>query len=720
MNEISDHQEVSQVETKKNPIFITLFLLLTFLCSTAAYGQEAQPAPIRGAGGKVSLDFKDIELTDLIQTISELTGKNFIYDDTVRGKATIISPEPISLDQAYTLFLTVLAVKGFTVVPSGKVNKIIQLKDAKESSLPVVTDGSRSSERYVTQLISLQHIDASLVATTVLAPLVPKTSSVISYPPSNSLIITDNASNIEKLVTIIKELDVPSDLDRLEVITLEYADAEEVAQIAGQVLSQGAAAPTARTARRRRVRRNVQTAPGTQETSRIIPYTRTNSLVIMANEEDLEILRGLIEKLDQKPTETRAGIYVYYLENADAETLAKTLNEIVTGMKTQARTATRPTPGQPQAPATPALETVAITADKPTNALIVNSTPDDYEILKEIIGRLDVKRKQVFVEALILELSMDATKRLGASLQGAIDVGSDSVIFGTSNLNTGSATLADLGTSATDGGFPNLLGRAIEGVLIGGLFSPIRMEGPGGEIITVPALSALIDLSKTNSDVNILSAPRLLTSDNEEAEIIVGSNVPVITQRLTDTGASTGLAQSVSVERQDVALTLRFTPQITEGNQVRLNVYQEITDLATSSVGDVNQVGPTFTKRLLRNTVLAENGRTVVLGGLIGRNVQNTVTKVPLLGDIPGLGWLFKRESRQERKTNLLIFITPKIIRNASDLALVTNKSRKSMEDFEQGILPTLEPEDFVESPAIEDSRELLERYRGENRNFDD
>lgn len=210
--------------------------------------------------------------------------------------------------------------------------------------------------------------------------------------------------------------------------------------------------------------------------------------------------------------------------------------------------------------------------------------------------------------------------------------------------------------------------------MLGGLFSPIEVTGPGGTKITVPAISALINLSKTSSDVNILSAPRLLTSDNEEAEIIVGSNVPIITNRLTDT-TNPG-SQSVAIERQDVALTLRFTPQVTEGNLVRLNVFQEITDLASENVGTVDEVGPTLTKRQLRNTVLAEDGKTVVLGGLIGTNIQKSVSKVPLLGDLPLLGWLFKSEGNQVRKTNLLVFITPKIIRNTSDLSLITEKSR--------------------------------------------
>jgi general secretion pathway protein D len=292
---------------------------------------------------------------------------------------------------------------------------------------------------------------------------------------------------------------------------------------------------------------------------------------------------------------------------------------------------------------------------------------------------------------------------LGASLQGAVDIDGESLLFGTSNINNGGpANLTDL--AAGSSGVPNLLGKAIDGILLGGLFNPITVIGLDGNPVTVPALTALIDVSKTDTDVNILSAPRLLTSDNEEAEIIVGSNVPIITSRLTDTGSAAGLAQSVTIERKDVALTLRFTPQVTEGNLVRLNVMQEITDLATTSVGDVNPVGPTLTKRLVRNTVVAENHRTVVLGGLIGNNIQERIAKTPLLGDIPGLGWLFKRKRTTERKTNLLIFITPHIIRNAEDLAGITYRSRGDMDNFrDRNITPgwSIDPPSTRPEPAL-------------------
>ena len=315
---------------------------------------------------------------------------------------------------------------------------------------------------------------------------------------------------------------------------------------------------------------------------------------------------------------------------------------------------------------------------------------------------------------------MDATQRLGVSLQGAANVGDDSLIIGSSNQNTGPVGIGDaLATGAA--GIPSLLTQAVDGLLAGGFFNPITVTGPDGNEITVPSLSVLIDVSKTDSDVNLLSAPRLLTSDNEEAEIIVGSNVPIITGRLTDTGSSDGLAQSVSVERQDVALILRFTPQITEGDLVRLNVYQEITDIApatqalVASVGSPSDVGPTFTKRVLRNTVLVENNRTVVLGGLIDTNVIESVTKVPILGDIPFLGWLFKRTSTQEEKTNLLIFINPTIIKDAEDLERVTGRNRTAAKGFLTEKVINAVPENFFGEMDKEGNTTLPEGQTTEN-----
>ena len=687
---------------------IILWTTFLFLCLAPVLAlAQAQPQP--SEEGRVTLDFKEVELADLIQTISELTGENFLYDETVKGKVTIVSPESMTLDEAYMLFHTVLNVKGYTVVPSGEVNKIVPLKNAKASNLPTVLNGrGKMSEQVITRVFRLKYLDASIVGPTVLIPLMPSYANVAAYAPSNSLIITDTGSNIERLAKIIHELDQPDSEGLIEIVPLVNSSAEELAKILNEVMSQPASAPARR-------RRSTQAGAANEPVTKIIPYPAGRSLILLASGDDMAIIKGLIAQMDQEMSGARSNINLFYLENADAVTLAATLNEILTGIKTEARTAEKGAAGSPLS-AGP----VTITADKPTNSLIINANPDDYRTIEEIITKLDIKRKQVYVEALILELSMDATQRLGVSLQGAANVGDDSLIIGSSNQNTGPVGIGDaIATGAA--GLPSLLTQAVDGLLAGGFFNPITVTGPDGVKRTVPSLSVLIDISKTDSDVNLLSAPRLLTSDNEEAEIIVGSNVPIITGRLTDTGSSDGLAQSVSVERQDVALILRFTPQITEGDLVRLNVYQEITDIApatqalVASVGSPSDVGPTFTKRVLRNTVLVENNRTVVLGGLIDTNVIESVTKVPILGDIPFLGWLFKRTSTQEEKTNLLIFINPTIIKDAEDLERVTGRNRTAAKGFLTEKVINAVPENFFGEMDKEGNTTLPEGQTTEN-----
>ncbi|SEA62893.1 general secretion pathway protein D [Desulfuromusa kysingii] len=631
---------------------------------------------------RISLDIKDIEITELIKTISELTGKNFLFDESVKGKVTIVTPEVMTLDEIYQLFLTVLNVKGYTLIPSGKVNKIVSVKNARQENLPLrYSSAGSNSEQFITRLVRLDYLDVDTVANSVLAPLMPATGNIIAYPKTNTLILTESAATIERLVKILKQLDQPDLAGDMVSFQLKYADATEVAQICTEILAEKA------TSTRSSKKSNLSISAGTS--SKIIPYTRTNSLIVLADEESLERIKNLLPLLDRELSEEKSNINIYSLENADAETLAETLNQILSGIKAETTTKAAGTKNN----TTPLSSTpVSITADTPTNSLIINAQYADYNVIKNIIKGLDIKRKQVYVEALILEISMDATRELGASLSGAVDLGNDSLLLGTSNLNSGSTSLSDLSSSSDS----SLLSSAIDGLLLGGLFNPITVTGTDGEDFYVPAISALIDISENNDDVNILSAPRLLTSNNKEATIVVGANVPIITEILTD---SSSLSQSVSVERQDVALTLRFTPQIIEDNLVKLDIFQEITGLISTS----DELGPTLSKRQIQNTILAQSNHTVVLGGLIGTDSQETVSKVPILGDIPGLGWLFKHTNRTDQKTNLLIFITPSIINSQQDLVKITTKNKIAAQKF----IPEDMQESFSEQISEGDKTEI-------------
>lgn len=659
---------------------ILLFALLVLMPLAGVPRAEAKDSAEKV---EITLDFQNVELIDMISTISELTGKNFVYDEGVRGKVSIVSPRPVTIDEAYKLFTTVLNVKGYTIIPSGRVNKIVPIRTAKEANLPI-SDGRGLGEQFITRIIELKNLDATVVVDTILRPLMPKTSHVVAHAASNSLVITDSAANIERLVRILDSLDRSWDGDEMEIVQLYYSDAEETAEVVMQILEGGGSVGA-------NVRGKTPTANvGKKAPGQVIAYARTNKVMLLGDREFIDHAKQVVAQLDERADLTRAGVHVYYLEHAEAEGLSDTLNKILSG-------AVKAAAGQKNAEAE-LFGDVSITADKPTNALIVNATAEDYDGIKELIAQLDIKRKQVFVEVLILELTMDALLEVGASLQAGADANNDSVVFGTSNLNKGSVGLTDLNASSSSSS-PTLLSQAVNGILLGGLFNPITTIGADGTTITVPALSALIQLAETDTDVNVLSAPRLLTSDNEEAEIVVGSNVPIITSKSKDNDGN----PINSVERQDVALTLRFTPQVTEGNLVRLKVYQEISDVVPSnqSVGTVDEVGPTFKKRLLRNSIVARDGKTVVLGGLFQTDRTEINSKVPFLGDIPFLGRLFRSSSNNEVKTSLLIFITPRVIRSSEDLERITNENKSNFELFnkEEGT-DLFDPARLTENPT--------------------
>ena len=331
---------------------IILWTTFLFLCLAPVLAlAQTQPQP--SEEGRVTLDFKEVELADLIQTMSELTGENFLYDETVKGKVTIVSPESMTLDEAYMLFHTVLNVKGYTVVPSGEVNKIVTLKNAKGSNLPTVLNGrGKMSEQVITRVFRLKYLDASIVGPTVLIPLMPSYANVAAYAPSNSLIITDTGSNIERLAKIIHELDQPDSEGLIEIVPLVNSSAEELAKILNEVMSQPASAPARR-------RRSTQAGAANEPVTKIIPYPAGRSLILLASGDDMAIIKGLIAQMDQEMSGARSNINLFYLENADAVTLAATLNEILTGIKTEARTAEKGAAGSPLS-AGP----VTITADK--------------------------------------------------------------------------------------------------------------------------------------------------------------------------------------------------------------------------------------------------------------------------------------------------------------------------------------------------------------------
>ncbi len=653
----------------------------------------------------VNLDFDNAELSEVIDLIARLTNKNFIYDDRVRGRVTIISPSKVSIEQAYAVFESVLQVKGFTTVESpGGAVKVIPIREAKETSVETVRSGEAppDRDRFVTRLIPLRYIEAEPIVNT-LKPLVSKDAAMAAYPPTNTVILTESAANIRRILGILEAIDAETYREALAVIKLEHADA---AQLADQLTEIFGGTSGGDAATRLRTRRTAaRTAPQTPTVAieglevtrvRIITDERTNSLIVLAPKAQLDDVRRLVAQLDV-PVTGGGRVHVYYLNHANAEDLASTLNSLITGQPRASRSGTgaaggtAPLPGGGQAQnlrvqVSELAEGITITADPATNALVIQATKEGYGALSQVIEKLDVERPQVLVEALIMEVDITHSQDLGFT--GVIRF-----INGDTEYRAFSTTRAvetEGGTGATAGGIAGgLIGGPLGanvGSQVGRFLFDSRRRNPDGSVDqndNGTVIDGIIRASASNGNLNILSAPHILTSDNEEAEISVGNNIPIISSRVESAqGQTTGLASSVNVERQDIGVTLRVTPQITEGETLRLEIFQEITDVNNTltqsfGAGAAQDVGVALSKRKVENTVVVSNSETVVIGGLISDAYDDTIDKVPFLGDIPGLGWAFKSTRKSRRKVNLLVFLTPHIIRRSQDLELSSIRKRQ-------------------------------------------
>jgi general secretion pathway protein D len=688
-------------------VLLGLLLMLALSLLVSGHGETARldtddklttkpVSSVPGAKGKpatdsmIHLNFRDADIIQIINLMSELTGKNFLVDDKVKGKVTIIAPKPVSLEEAYQVFLSLLEIQGFTVVPQGPIIKIVPSREVKERPLPTAIDGQRppsaTSDEFVTQLIPLEHADANEIRA-LLTPLVSKQSSLLAYPPTNTLILTDVSSNISRLLKIIRALDIESPSAILKVIALKHASADQIAaslQVALEGLVQVGSADGegAQTPRPRRVRATATQQPAAKA-PKIIPDARTNSLVVIATPTDMASAEDLIAKLDIPTPEGRGQIHVYYLAHANAEELAKVLTaqagEIARttgGRDTPTGTTARSAIRRPTTPTTPTTTPasisptsattptgITITADKPTNALVITAPPEAYAALKGIIEKLDVRRSQVLVESLIAEVTFDKARTLGVEWR-VLDEPNGTQVFASSTGTAGAGATGILDALTLNPLTPSA------GFLIGALRNTFTVNGR--EIFNIPVI---LRAFQGDTDVNILATPNLLTTDNEEAEIIIGEERPFL-RTAQDTpvgGTTTGTSTVRTFEFRDTGITLRLTPQISQGKTVRLNLSQEVKNFVSESeTGAV-----TTTKRSAKTTVIVDDGQTIVIGGLIQENKNEAQTQVPCLGNLPVLGWAFKQTSERKRKTNLLIFITPHIITSPDDVRRVTDHKRQ-------------------------------------------
>jgi len=555
----------------------------------------------------ISFNFVDVEIPSVIKFISEITGYNFIFDERIRGKITIIAPTKLSINESFSLFTSVLNIKGYTIISTGpQTYKIVPSSMAKQEGMVPAGENISVNEQYIMKLIETKYINAQDTLQ-FLRPIVSRDGHISAFGQRNLLLVVDSAANIEKILSILALIDKPS-----------------------------------------------------------------------------------IE-------EEAAKINVYFLENADATDLAKVLDGILKSLQISYKTVRRTqADGAQQTP-----PVLSITPDKATNSLVIVAPPSDYENIIQVIKTLDKKRKQVYVEAMIVEASIEKLQDLGTKWRViARNNGEPIAIGGFGNVSSG--TVLDIITGLTGfsaGGMGNFLDIPVSAVSADGTITSQNLTSPG--------FAALFSLDEFKGAINVLSTPQILTSDNEEAEILVGENVPFISQRERDVTTTNTVLNSI--ERTDVGIKLKITPQITEGDYVKLDIFQEISSVKDASPEVLITIGPTTTKRATKTSVVVQDGRTVVIGGLMEERDEEGITKVPLLGDIPVLGWLFKFKSVKKNKTNLLVFLSPHVVKESTILEGITEKKHDTFMREEKFYTPGELLVKFKDTVTEEQSRQIIE-----------
>ncbi|MFT4570716.1 MAG: general secretion pathway protein D [Hyphomicrobiaceae bacterium] len=626
------------------PLRSTALLVALTLTLAAGGSAKAQEPDVPEPGAPLTMNFDDIELATFVKFISKVTGKNFVFTSKVTGTVSIVSPTAVSPDEAYAVFQSVLASHGLTTVEDDAVTRIVPIKDARTSGGSVLTSGDRSAG-FATRLIKLHHVDANAVVAAV-ESIVSKDGSVGAYGGSNTLIISDTSANIARVAKMVANFDVPGYEESVEVITLEWADASRLAEQIDEILSTG---PPNR-------------GRGDKDNSnldlpiKIVPDQRTNSLIVMAPSIELRRIRTLAMTLDRSLPTDEDRIHVYYARHADAEALVAVLSGMLTGKRGKggaaaSRGETRAAQGTPGGGLN---DEISISSDPATNAVIINASLQDYRTMTSLLEKLDLPRAQVFIEAIIVEATVDTSKALGFDYQAGGDLGN--------GVGLVRANLSNLNNAFLNPG-------SLAGLVLAATSDRV-IELPDGT--EVPANVALFQALNRTSDVNVLSAPTLLTLDNAEAQITVGQNIPFITGRAADLASVENVF--TTIERRDVGIKLRVKPQVTEGDIVVLEIDEEVSALVNNNLldGAIDLVGPTTTIRSAQTTVSVRDGHTVVIGGLMSNSLQANVSKVPILGDIPGIGRLFRNEADTDQKVNLIIFLTPHIVRNSEDLDNIT------------------------------------------------
>ena len=613
--------------TKTKLLQGSLLFFLVLVNSTIGFAAESEAS--------ITLNFKDSDIREVATSVGEITGKNFIIDPRVKGRVTMISARRISLDAVYATFLSVLQVHGFAAVPSGDVIKIIPAVDARQVPGTGLGSDVAPADDIVTRVVKIENVPAAQLVP-ILRPLIPQFGHLAAYPGSNMLIISDRAANVNRIVSIIRRIDQSSDQE-VEIVPLQNATASEIVRVLSALL-QGTGRDAGNTA-------PIMAADD-----------RTNSILVGGDKSQRLRLRALITHLDT-PLEQGGDTQVVYLRYADAQSIAEILKTFVTeGAQVSGQTDTNRGAG------------AVIIPDTATNALVITAPGQIMRSIMIVIEKLDIRRAQVLVEAIIVEIASDKASELGITW----------ILDGTPNDNIAGLTNfsgSGFGVADAIGDFENNEITGVpEGLTLG--FGRINKSG----ISFIGLLRALAGDSRTN----ILSTPTLVTLDNEEAEIKVGQEVPFVTGQFTNTGAAAGSVNPFqTIQREEVGVSLKITPKINEGDSVILKIEQEVSSISTGAQGAVDLI---TNKRTINTNVIAENREIIVLGGLIDDFLVENEQRVPVLGSIPVIGNLFKYRTTTRMKRNLMVFLQAIILRSPKDAALYTNSKYNYIRNIQSNL----------------------------------
>ncbi len=608
----------------------------SFICLAWAFLAWSQQTTI-------TPNYKEADIRQIIEAVGEVTQKNFIIDPRVSAKVTMLSSTPMSPDAFYEAFLSILQVHGYIAVPSGDLIKIVPDATARQYPGPMGTAGSAGADDIVTQVIQVQNVGAAQLVP-ILRPLIPQYGHLAAHPGSNMLIISDRAANVDRMITIIRRIDQSNDED-IEVVRMDHASAAEIVRILTQLTS----APR---------------ADGAPVSISLVADSRTNSVLIGGDKSERLRLRTLIAHLDT-PLEDGGDTQVRYLRYADAEELATKLQQHFTAQVQQAAAGAQAAAGGQN-------NGISVWADTQTNAIIINAPPKMMRSLMQIVDKLDIRRAQVLVEAIIVEVIADKTSELG--ITWAVEGASSNTPIGVTNFPDFGPGVVQIGGAAGSGGQVDPTGLLGEGITVG--LGRISDSGV--------SFAAILRALQGDADTNIISTPSIVTTDNEEATLNVGQEVPFVTGSFTNTGTGTGGAVNPfqTIQRQQVGVKLSITPQINEGDSMVLKLSQEISNIAQSAAGAVDLI---TNQRIIETTVIVDDGEILVLGGLIEDTLRESDQRVPVLGRIPILGNLFRSRKTDKVKTNLLVFIRPKIMRDARAMSIETNSKYNQIRDVLEG-----------------------------------